>query len=90
MRNFRKSALGNSRMWANRDERSCLSAINISAVANLCNKGLYLNKGKTEGIDSVSSVIEQYMGNMSKNEAVFEGKAITWAKMSQFKRFAAS
>ena len=80
---FQKKCLGKLEDVGKSGRTILFVSHNISAVANLCNKGLYLNKGKTEGIDSVSSVIEQYMGNMSKNEAVFEGKAITWAKMSQ-------
>jgi lipopolysaccharide transport system ATP-binding protein len=39
---------------------------NTGSLTNLCNKGIYIENGQTEGIDNLDNVIGLYLGNTKK------------------------
>ncbi len=64
---FQKKSLGKMKEVAANDRTILFVSHNLTAVANLCNKTLHLEKGKVKQFGETGKVINDYMANMQKN-----------------------
>jgi lipopolysaccharide transport system ATP-binding protein len=67
---FQKKSLGKMKEVAANNRTILFVSHNLTAVSNLCNKTLHLEKGKVKQFGETGEVINNYMANMQKN--VFE------------------
>jgi lipopolysaccharide transport system ATP-binding protein len=64
---FQKKSLGKMKEVAANDRTILFVSHNLTAVANLCNKTLHLEKGRVKQFGETGEVINNYMANMQKN-----------------------
>lgn len=64
---FQKKSLGKMKEVAANDRTILFVSHNLTAVSNLCNKTLHLEKGKVKQFGETGEVINNYMANMQKN-----------------------
>jgi lipopolysaccharide transport system ATP-binding protein len=64
---FQKKSLGKMKEVAANDRTILFVSHNLTAVSNLCNKTLHLDKGKVKQFGETGEVINNYMANMQKN-----------------------
>ena len=64
---FQKKSLGKMKEVAANDRTILFVSHNLTAVANLCNKTLHLEKGKVKQFGETGEVINNYMANMQQN-----------------------
>ena len=74
---FQKKSLGKMKEVAANDRTILFVSHNLTAVANLCNKTLHLEKGRVKQFGETGEVINNYMANMQKtvNEQRFSSFA---------------
>lgn len=63
---FQKKSLGKMKEVAANDRTILFVSHNLTAVANLCNKTLHLEKGRVKQFGETGEVINNYMANMQK------------------------
>jgi lipopolysaccharide transport system ATP-binding protein len=64
---FQKKSLGKMKEVAANDRTILFVSHNLTAVANLCNKTLHLERGKVKQFGETGEVINNYMANMQQN-----------------------
>lgn len=64
---FQKKSLGKMKEVAANDRTILFVSHNLTAVSNLCNKTLHLEKGKVKQFGETGEVINNYMANMQRN-----------------------
>lgn len=64
---FQKKSLGKMKEVAANDRTILFVSHNLTAVTNLCNKTLHLEKGKVKQFGETGEVINNYMANMQQN-----------------------
>ncbi len=58
---------------------------NTGSLTNLCNKGIYIENGQTEGIDNLDNVIGLYLGNTKKSQVSFKNRVVRQASIRQIR-----
>ncbi len=80
---FQKKCLGKMED-VGKDGRTVLFVShNMNAIGNLCNRGMFLESGRTEGIGEIGKIIDLYLENVKENEAEFPGKPLYSASVRQ-------
>ncbi len=64
---FQKKSLGKMKEVAANDRTILFVSHNLTAVANLCNKTLHLERGRVKQFGETGEVINNYMANMQNN-----------------------
>ena len=67
---FQKKSLGKMKEVASREKTILFVSHNLTAVANLCNKTLHLEKGKVKDFGDTGQILTSYMAALQKN--IFE------------------
>lgn len=75
---FQKKSLGKMKEVAANDRTILFVSHNLTAVTNLCNKTLHLEKGKVKQFGETGEVINNYMANMQKN--VYQHNYLSFAQ----------
>ena len=71
---FQKKCLGKMEDVSRREGRTVLFVShNIPAVKQLCSKGIYLERGRISGFDSIDKAIAEYMGKAIGSKSSWNG-----------------
>lgn len=80
---FQKKCLGKMEDVSNNEGRTVLFVShNMSAINDLCNKGIYLVNGTNNGIDYITNIISNYVSQGQNNIAYFNDH-LEYVKVSQ-------
>jgi len=70
---FQKKCLGKIREVSDNDGRTVLFVSHsMASVRALCNYGVFMDKGRTEGLESVAGAVEKYLYGANQLEALAE------------------
>ncbi|RVU26692.1 ATP-binding cassette domain-containing protein [Sandaracinomonas limnophila] len=76
---FQKKSLGKMQEVSKKDRTILFVSHNITAVSNLCNKTLYLERGKTKAFGETGNILNNYLAEHQKNILIQEYTTINEA-----------
>ncbi|MDQ3634979.1 MAG: ABC transporter ATP-binding protein [Acidobacteriota bacterium] len=81
---FQKKCLGKMKSVSTQEGRTVLFVShNMSAVSNLCQRAVFLEKGKVEFVGDISEAISLYMERVGTSEVYFADEVVTYAAVKQ-------
>lgn len=80
---FQKKCLGKMSSVGREGRTVIFVSHNMGAISSLCNKGLCVESGRTQGIQTIEDAITHYIGREDKNEATFKDKPLSRIAIKQ-------